>query len=339
MDLSSLKIVTSEAFDRLGVYDRRLRASGAERLWFIPFYHRILRDDEADPFDFGLGVQRRHFGEQLAFFRERFHVCTVRDALAILESGNRPDRPLLSITFDDGYLDNIELGLPELRRHGCPATFFLSTGPIQDDRPFWWDLVIAMASRAVAGREDGTGLCGLVQDLGVSADPTDHKAALFKALEHLWQLPYIEIATLLDRHAPGWAKNQGELAAACPPRMRPHHARALLDQGMEIGAHTHNHPNLTKESDAVIREEIVRSKTLLESWIGQTVKGFATPHGYGDARVRTLCEEADIAYIATTDRGANHEVTPYHLTRFGAPNAALAHVKRSFALAAACAGQ
>lgn len=334
MDLRRLKIATSEAFDRLGVYERRLRASAAERLWFIPFYHRILRDDEDDPFDFGLGVQVHRFDEQLAFFRERFHVCTVRDALAILESGDRPARPLLSITFDDGYLDNVELGLPRLRRHGCPATFFLSSGPIEDGRPFWWDVVMAMAAR-----DDGAGLHDLAQDLDLGADYGDPKAGLCQVLERLWQLPYAAIAAHLDRHAPGWAESRGELAAACPPRMRPHHVRDLLDGGMEIGAHTHNHPNLTKESDAAVQAEITRSKALLEGWIGEEIEGFATPHGYGDARVKTLCEDAGITYIATTDRGANHEIDAYHLTRFGVPDAPLAHVKRSFALAAACSGQ
>ena len=326
MDLKPLKLAWTACFDGLGVYDRRLQRRAAERLWFIPFYHRILRDDEREPFDFGLGVQRRRFDRQLAFFRERFHVCTICEALAIRASGAWPDRPLLSITFDDGYLDNIDLALPLLRRHGCPATFFICTGPIESGRPFWWDLAIAMA-----GRRDGQAWRNLLRDLGITARFADPKDELETALGRLWQLPFERIDALLD--------DQGcrttALGAACPARMAPHHVKTLLDHGMEVAAHTHTHPNLTRETDENIRREIVLSKQRLEAWTGEAITGFATPHGFVDERIKRLCAEEGMTYIASTDSGANRDLVPDHLARFGAANTSLAHLKRTLARLAA----
>jgi peptidoglycan/xylan/chitin deacetylase (PgdA/CDA1 family) len=43
------------------------------------------------------------------------------------------------ITFDDGYLDNIENALPILHEAGLPATFYIATGYVGSDREFWWD--------------------------------------------------------------------------------------------------------------------------------------------------------------------------------------------------------
>ena len=326
MNLRPLKTVWSACFDGLGVYDRPLRRPGAEKLWFIPFYHRILDDDEQEPLDFGLGVSRRRFDQQLAFFRERFHVCTVRDALEIQARGEWTGKPLLSITFDDGYLDNIDLALPLLRRHHCLATFFLCTGPIEGDLPFWWDLVIAMA-----GRREEPEWRQLLEKLGVSAFPADPKGELQAALGRLWQMPFETIKTLLDYEA----SLDREASADCPPRMDKSHLQDLLDHGMEIAAHTHNHPNLTRETDETIRREIVQSRSRLEAWTGGTITGFATPHGFVDGRVKRICEEEGMAYIASTENGANRKLVPYHLARFGAADTSLSHLKRTFARTAA----
>ncbi|MGI9491098.1 MAG: polysaccharide deacetylase family protein, partial [Geminicoccaceae bacterium] len=301
--MTPLKILWSAFFDRIGHYDRRLNSGADQRLWFIPMYHRILRDDEADLFDFGLGVKKRYFDEHLAFFRERFHVCTVQEGMRIQADGDWPDRPLLSITFDDGYLDNIDLALPLLKQHGCLATFFICTGPITEDLPFWWDLAIASAAK-----RNGAHWQSLLTTLGLTPE-RDVKAELQKVLERLWDLDYEKITSLLDVDL---ALKEG-LHQHCPPRMQKHHVKALADQQMEIAAHTHHHPNLTKESEPVIEEEIVRSRTMLEDWTGQSINGFATPRGLVDDRVKAICSKQEMSYIASTDRGANHDLKPYHL--------------------------
>ncbi|MGI9450823.1 MAG: polysaccharide deacetylase family protein [Geminicoccaceae bacterium] len=322
MNLTPLKILWSACFDHIGHYDRQLNSLAGQRLWFIPMYHRILRDDQTDPFDLGLGVSKRHFDEHLTFFRERFHVCTVQEGLRIQEDGDWPDRPLLSITFDDGYLDNIDLALPLLKQHGCPATFFICTGPIAENLPFWWDLAIASAAK-----RNGAHWQSLLTALRLASE-RHAKSELLRVLGHLWDLDYGKITSLLDMNL---AVKEG-LDQHCPPRMQKHHVKSLADHQMEIAAHTHHHPNLTKESEPVIEQEIVRSRTILEDWTGQPISGFAPPHGLVDDRVKTICSKQEMAYIASTDRGANRDLKPYHLARFGIADAGLATLKRSLSV-------
>jgi peptidoglycan/xylan/chitin deacetylase (PgdA/CDA1 family) len=43
------------------------------------------------------------------------------------------NRPVVSVTFDDGYADNYEYAFPVLQRYGARATFFLTAGFVDKD--------------------------------------------------------------------------------------------------------------------------------------------------------------------------------------------------------------
>lgn len=56
--------------------------------------------------------------------------------------------------------------------------------------------------------------------------------------------------------------------------------------GIEFGAHSRTHPDLTKISSAEAEREIVESKKIIEDAIGGEVKTFAYPFGKFDAAIR-----------------------------------------------------
>jgi peptidoglycan/xylan/chitin deacetylase (PgdA/CDA1 family) len=68
--------------------------------------------------------------------------------------------------------------------------------------------------------------------------------------------------------------------------------RALATSGIEIGAHSHSHPELDQIPDAMLRRELGDSRALLEDYIGASVRALAYPFGYSTPRVRLAARAA-----------------------------------------------
>jgi peptidoglycan/xylan/chitin deacetylase (PgdA/CDA1 family) len=68
--------------------------------------------------------------------------------------------------------------------------------------------------------------------------------------------------------------------------------RQLAEAGVEIGGHTHSHPQLDVLPARRASEEIISCKTTLEAALGQRVRTFAYPHGYSSPNVRRLVRAA-----------------------------------------------
>lgn len=66
----------------------------------------------------------------------------------------------------------------------------------------------------------------------------------------------------------------------------------LLEQGVELGAHSHRHPQMDTLDSRTLSEELTRPKELLENALGRAVTTFAYPHGYNGPRVRRMTRQA-----------------------------------------------
>ncbi|HUI61211.1 MAG TPA: polysaccharide deacetylase family protein [Steroidobacteraceae bacterium] len=109
-----------------GVYTRRFR-----RHMTIVAFHRVTDELPED----GLTCSSAGFEAFCRFFARHFRVLPLSEQLA----RGRDLGGTLSITFDDGYRDNVEVAAPILSRLGLPATFFVTTGFIGSQVVPPWD--------------------------------------------------------------------------------------------------------------------------------------------------------------------------------------------------------
>lgn len=101
---------------------------------------------------------------------------------------------------------------------------------------------------------------------------------------------YVTTGALRGR-GPRWAPRGGTVLPPAP-MLNWSQLAELAEQGVEIGAHTHTHPQLDVLRRAVAAEEIRQCKHLLEEVLGQEVPSFAYPHGFHSAAVRRSVREA-----------------------------------------------
>lgn len=86
----------------------------------------------------------------------------------------------------------------------------------------------------------------------------------------------------------GWMADAGPNAAgrSLDKMLTRTQVRELAAAGIEIGAHTHSHPELDQLPDVMLRRELGESRVLLEDCIGASVRALAYPFGYSTRRVR-----------------------------------------------------
>jgi peptidoglycan/xylan/chitin deacetylase (PgdA/CDA1 family) len=86
--------------------------------------------------------------------------------------------------------------------------------------------------------------------------------------------------------------------------------------GIEIGAHSHRHPQLDQLGGDLLRVELEVSKAVLEDRLGKPVTGLAYPFGYSNLHVRAAASAARYRYAcAVGNRLAGDHADPFALPR------------------------
>jgi peptidoglycan/xylan/chitin deacetylase (PgdA/CDA1 family) len=327
---NATKALVSPLLDATGIYDRRIeRAGRAAGSWTIVMYHRVIVDPACDPFELGMCVTRDRFEQQVRYLRDHFQVLAVSDVLGRCARGEPLPPRSLSITFDDGYLDNLTLALPVLQRHGLPFSVFVPTGGLAEGRMLWWDRVIAAIGGTRRSEVD-------LQELGLS-DRTDVRplqgvqAALHveDILNRLWSLPPAACEQSVDRIERWLAPERRPALQAA--RLTVEQVRELHRHGVEIGAHSVSHPNLALAAPQQVVDELHRGREQLQTWLQSEVRGFAYPGGHFDDTTQQAVASAGYAYALSTETGLNlPPYNPHRLLRIGMPDSDLSDFRRAF---------
>ena len=73
------------------------------------------------------------FAQHLRWLRAHCEIVPFNVVVDAARS-RRPGRPVVAITFDDGYADHYDAAFPLLRRYGLRATFFVTAGLLEKDQ-------------------------------------------------------------------------------------------------------------------------------------------------------------------------------------------------------------
>ena len=117
-----------------------------ERTLCVLMYHKV-NDVDGNTVTVPIG----QFDEQMAQLAELgYAVVSLDDVIAHYVDGKALPAQAVLITFDDGYLDNLENAVPILQRHGYPAVLFAPIGYLGGGRPLPHDE--HLAARGIVNR-------------------------------------------------------------------------------------------------------------------------------------------------------------------------------------------
>ncbi|MFZ4533395.1 MAG: polysaccharide deacetylase family protein, partial [Alsobacter sp.] len=198
--------------------------------------------------------------------------------------------PQLAVTFDDGYVDNLEHALPVLRRHGVPATVFVTPGFADRTSTLWWlDLEHAIAASPEVVVDLGTG-----EERLPCAGDAQRSAAFERIYWSLRSGPEARLrSTIALLAARAGIDTQATVARLCLDWAGL--ARLAADPLVSIGAHTMTHPMLAKHDAAVVRSEMAQSRDVIVERLGVPVRHLAYPVGDpGSAGSREFAMAAEL---------------------------------------------
>ena len=106
-------------------------------------YHKVtkLKKEEllGTPYE-DLAVNVKIFENQIKYLVNNFRVIDPYELIDIQKVKSTKEKKVL-ITFDDGYLDNLENALPILKKYKANAIIFITTNFIGNHESPWWELL------------------------------------------------------------------------------------------------------------------------------------------------------------------------------------------------------
>ncbi|MBV5330360.1 MAG: polysaccharide deacetylase family protein [Chlorobium sp.] len=270
----------------------------AEKLLIFPLPH--------------LAVTPEAFSFFCQFISHNYTCLSLKEATQRWSNGEVFNKPLMSITFDDGQLDNYVYGLPILEKFGLKATFFLTANNVDTGDLIWHDK-LAYLLRGYCQKETWDSKF-LEDTIGINIGDTTSIQAIIKiSLNQLKKKPRHERLKIEEIIA-------GSVSSPRFPdycgMMTWSQAKDLISKGHEIGCHTMTHDLLIKENTPNLHYEVHNAKELIEDKIDMPIRSFAYPNGDFDDRTIEAVKLAGFELAVTTKWGRNtRENNPFSLKR------------------------
>jgi peptidoglycan/xylan/chitin deacetylase (PgdA/CDA1 family) len=302
----------------------------------VLMYHRIATAN-IDPWE--LAVSAENFEQHLRILKKLNNVLPLPELVHQLQNKKLKKR-YVAITFDDGYIDNYQTAKPLLEKSDIPATFFITTNNLGQQKEFWWDelayillktpnlpkqLSLEINNEPFSFNLDTESK--LTKELNIKHksfiawEPTTLRSQLYYSLWEKLSPLQSEAQENIMAFLRSWA---GTSKAERPEYlcMSVEQMQHLSSSDLfTIGGHTCSHPALAYHSEAVQQKEIIENKKTLENLTGKEVNLFAYPSGnYNDISIKALKQSRFSAGFTTNPKPVQKGADLFQLNRFQVNN-------------------
>lgn len=229
--------------------------------------------------------QPRLFDALLGWLKPRFQVLTFRD----LAQFQLTDKPPLILSFDDGYLDFLDVAMPILAKHGMQANQNVVPGCIDSGKP-----PLNVLLQDFIGQAPDKLLRELELPGGVRlADTSDRMLVGRRASAVLKRLPISQQQLFVA----GCQKHFDRLDNfATTPMMTLEQVTEAAKQH-EIGVHSWDHASMSAETDAYLLEDAAHCREWLVNHVSPQQFIYAFPNGMANDDQAKLVRDAGFDHV------------------------------------------
>lgn len=281
----------------LGVF-RISRSLTADGIRILCYHGTWLGDDDRFQGD-AMFIQAQTFRDRLAVLRRLgYPVISLSDAVEGLNGKRTLPKNAVVITIDDCWFSTYAVMLPELRKHGMPATLYCNTAELIRGRPVY--NVMAYYVHLLAGFP---ALNGEVRD----AYDTARNVALtpderWQGIQDLGRLLKVDIGPLLGRRV-------------FDVMTKDEFREFFSNENIDVQLHTHNH-TLHDMSAPFVSSEIDENRAALSALLGVSpshFRHFCYPSGVSSLAAAEALDEIGISSSTLCEPGLAFAQTPRQL--------------------------
>ena len=238
----------------------------------IVYYHMIAENSPEYYFE-GKSIGIKTFKKHLKFYKDKFDVISLKDAISSWEQGESLNRKLV-ITFDDGFRENHSVIAPILLDENLTATFFIISNCIDNMDMMWRNKLILIDKykgenfNSIANNVSSEFNIPKIQykqnlmDWSFKTWPMDIKEPI---VNNLWsQIMPMSISEYLNQNKPYCSVKE---------------IKELVNDKFEVGSHSMSHPLFSKLDYDQFKKEIINSSDKLSEIINCKINHFSYPFG------------------------------------------------------------
>ncbi|WP_213999924.1 polysaccharide deacetylase family protein [Arsukibacterium sp.] len=258
-------------------------------------YHGIAVEDE-HLFSPGVFMQSSTFARRMALVAKWGYKPVSLDELYRQHHAGQYGKDTLVITIDDGWAA-IEYGmLPALKKHNFPATLYLCTYFVVNQRPVFKLAVYYLFWKYKGPLTLSDSSClkpyTTLQQLGIN-----ELLKLAAELGSAFEQPILqELADCFDEDLTNWQYTCKLMF------LSPEKVTALAKQGLAIELHTHRHKFLKLDS-AEMTKEIIDNQHVISQLTGKIAQHFCYPSGNHRPEQLHVLNNMELKTATTTENG------------------------------------
>ncbi len=280
------------------------------------FYHGVVGNDSTMVFP--RHIARGQFDQHMRYISKNFNIISLAEAFELQRQGLRPDRKTLTVSFDDGYLNNLLVALPVIEKYRIPTTFFVSGICAQNEEYMMWSDILAFLRYFTEGESlEIKGRKFVKRGKFDMVDP-ESNLSIFEAVKGLMYNERDEILNGLLSQS-GMGTKIRDLPAEYWKLMNREQIRKLSESELvTIGSHGHLHYNLANISEEEARKEMVRSRSILSEITQNEIEFISFPDGSYNENIKKIAYESGYKGLLAVDyRCASDQNDENILNRWG----------------------